>query len=125
MRNWTNGPGFLTWSRGQNSRGNGIAGALPRSFMKSQWALQKQILTRYRELGIAVRAVNTIHDWGSWFVAGWGSETTDSDPRASGTEAVGVAGSARQGSAWRSSSTLARRSPAAPPLLSDWPYYLI
>ena len=57
--------------------------------------------------------------WGSWFVAGWGSETTDSDPRASGAEAVGVAGSARRGSARRSSSTLARRSPAAPPLLSD------
>jgi hypothetical protein len=53
VRNWTNGPGFLTWSRGQNSHGNGIAGPLPRSFMKSQWALQKQILARYRELGIA------------------------------------------------------------------------
>lgn len=53
VRNWTNGPGFLTWSRGQNSHGNGIAGPLPRSFMKSQWSLQKQILARYRELGIA------------------------------------------------------------------------
>eukprot|EP00040_Diaphanoeca_grandis_P017313 m.90087 g.90087 ORF g.90087 m.90087 type:complete len:978 (+) comp26364_c0_seq1:96-3029(+) len=53
VRNWTNGPGFLTWSRGQNSHGNGIAGPLPRSFMQSQWALQRQILQRYRELGIA------------------------------------------------------------------------
>ena len=35
------------------------------------------------------------------------------------TEAVGVAGSAWRGSARRSSSTLARRSPAPPPLLSD------
>ena len=23
-RNWTNGPAWLTWSRGQNSHGNGI-----------------------------------------------------------------------------------------------------
>eukprot|EP00035_Acanthoeca_spectabilis_P021929 m.440986 g.440986 ORF g.440986 m.440986 type:complete len:917 (-) comp18600_c0_seq1:173-2923(-) len=53
VRNWTNGPAWLTWSRGQNSHGNGIGGPLPRSFMKSQWALQKQILARYRELGIA------------------------------------------------------------------------
>eukprot|EP01052_Picozoa_sp_SAG31_P001182 SAG31_NODE_39_length_31377_cov_5.971482_13_plen_284_part_00 len=53
VRNWTNGPGFLTWSRGQNSHGNSIAGPLPRSFMKAQWALARQILGRYRELGIA------------------------------------------------------------------------
>jgi alpha-N-acetylglucosaminidase len=53
VRNWTNGPAFLTWSRGQNSHGNGIAGPLPRSFMKGQWNLQRQILARYRELGIA------------------------------------------------------------------------
>lgn len=53
VRNWTNGPAFLTWSRGQNSHGNSIAGPLPRSFMKSQWALAQQILGRYRELGIA------------------------------------------------------------------------
>ena len=52
IRNWTNGPAFLTWSRGQNGHGNGIAGPLPRSFMQSQWALQRQILARYRELGI-------------------------------------------------------------------------
>ena len=74
VRNWTNGPAFLTWSRGQNSHGpcktaselccpvtddrisslagNGIGGPLPRSFMQSQWALQKQIMARYRELGI-------------------------------------------------------------------------
>ena len=53
VRNWTNGPAFLTWSRGQNSHGNGIAGPTPRSFMKGQHALQQQIITRYRELGIA------------------------------------------------------------------------
>ena len=53
VRNWTNGPAWLTWSRGQNSHGNGIGGPLPRSFMKGQHALQKQILGRYRELGIA------------------------------------------------------------------------
>ena len=53
VRNWTNGPAFLTWSRGQNSHGNSIAGPLPRSFMKGQWALARQILSRYRELGIA------------------------------------------------------------------------
>jgi hypothetical protein len=53
VRNWTNGPGFLTWSRGQNSHGNSIAGPLPRSFMRGQWALARQILQRYRELGIA------------------------------------------------------------------------
>ena len=53
VRNWTNGPGFLTWSRGQNSHGNSIAGPLPRSFMKSQWLLARQILERYRSLGIA------------------------------------------------------------------------
>ena len=47
------GPGFLTWSRGQNSHGNSIAGPLPRSFMGGQWVLAKQILARYRELGIA------------------------------------------------------------------------
>ena len=53
VRNWTNGPAWLTWSRGQNSHGNGIGGPLPRSYMKGQWALQIQILGRYRELGIA------------------------------------------------------------------------
>ena len=39
--NW---PAFLTWSRGQNEYGNNIAGPLPRSWMKQQWGLQKQIL---------------------------------------------------------------------------------
>ena len=52
VRNWTNGPAWLTWSRGQNSHGSGIGGPLPRSFMKSQFTLQKLILKRYRELGI-------------------------------------------------------------------------
>jgi hypothetical protein len=52
VRNWTNGPAFLTWSRGQNSHGNGIAGPLPRSFMRDQWDLQRLIMACYRELGI-------------------------------------------------------------------------
>jgi hypothetical protein len=39
--------------RASCSHGNGIAGPLPRSFMKGQWTLQKQILERYRDLGIA------------------------------------------------------------------------
>ena len=49
---WFNGPAFLTWSRGQNEYGNNIAGPLPRSWMVDQWNLQKQILARYRSLGI-------------------------------------------------------------------------
>ena len=65
VRSWYNGPGFLTWSRGQNSHGNSIAGPLPRSFMKAQWALQKQILGRYRELGIAGHQVRGIQE-GNW-----------------------------------------------------------
>ena len=52
IRSWFNGPAFLTWSRGQNEYGNCIAGPLPRSWMQSQWDLQRQILTRYRSLGI-------------------------------------------------------------------------
>lgn len=51
IRTWFNGPAFLTWSRGQNEYGNDIAGELPRSWMQSQWALQKQILQRERECG--------------------------------------------------------------------------
>ena len=31
IRRWFNGPAFLTWSRGQNEYGAGIAGPLPRS----------------------------------------------------------------------------------------------
>ena len=48
IRTWFNGPAFLTWSRGQNEYGNNIAGGtgLPRSWMKDQWNLQKQILVR-------------------------------------------------------------------------------
>lgn len=49
---WFNGPAFLTWSRGQNEYGNNIAGPLPRSWMIDQWNLQKQIVARYRSLGI-------------------------------------------------------------------------
>lgn len=49
---WFNGPALLTWSRGQNEYGNDICGPLPRSWMKAQFELQKQILQRYRSLGI-------------------------------------------------------------------------
>ena len=52
IRSWFNGPALLTWSRGQNEYGAGIAGPLPRSWMKNQWDLQKKILARYRQLGI-------------------------------------------------------------------------
>ena len=52
IRGWFNGPAFLTWSRGQNEYGSGIAGPLPRSFMKSQFELQQKILSRARELGL-------------------------------------------------------------------------
>lgn len=52
IRSWFNGPAFLTWSRGQNEYGAGIAGPLPRSWMQAQHALQIQILARYRSLGI-------------------------------------------------------------------------
>ena len=31
IRSWFNGPALLTWSRGQNEYGAGIAGPLPRS----------------------------------------------------------------------------------------------
>ena len=51
-RAWFNGPAFLTWSRGQNSHGGSIAGPLPRSWMRSQWDLQIQILARARNLSM-------------------------------------------------------------------------
>lgn len=53
IRTWFNGPALLTWSRGQNGHGNGVMGPLPRSWMKSQWSLQRNfILPRMRDLGI-------------------------------------------------------------------------
>lgn len=52
IRSWFNGPAFLTWSRGQNEYGSGIAGPLPRSFMREQWDLQKKIVARHRSLGM-------------------------------------------------------------------------
>jgi hypothetical protein len=68
VRNWTMGPAWLTWSRGQNSHGNGIGGPLPRSFMKNQWSLQKQILSRYRSLGI-VGHLPAFGGYAPWAVA--------------------------------------------------------
>jgi alpha-N-acetylglucosaminidase len=52
LRSWFNGPALLTWSRGQNEYGSNIGGPLPRSWMQEQWALQRQILARYRSLGV-------------------------------------------------------------------------
>ena len=53
IRLWFNGPALLTWSRGQNEYGSGIAGPLPRSFMQRQHALQRDIiLPQARALGI-------------------------------------------------------------------------
>ena len=46
---------FLTWSRGQNEYGAGIAGPLPRSFMRAQFDLQKRILKRSRALGLTAQ----------------------------------------------------------------------
>ena len=68
VRNWTNGPAFLTWSRGQNAHGNSIGGPLPRSFMQSQHVLQKQILARYRELGI-LGHLPAFGGWAPWALA--------------------------------------------------------
>jgi hypothetical protein len=68
VRNWTMGPAWLTWSRGQNSHGNGVGGPLPRSFMKNQWSLQKQILGRYRSLGI-VGHLPAFGGYAPWAVA--------------------------------------------------------
>ena len=68
VRNWTNGPAWLTWSRGQNSHGNGVGGPLPRSFMRGQWSLQRQILARYRELGIAGH-LPSFGGWAPWELA--------------------------------------------------------
>jgi hypothetical protein len=68
VRNWTMGPAWLTWSRGQNSHGNGVGGPLPRSFMKNQWSLQKQILARYRSLGI-VGHLPAFGGYAPWAVA--------------------------------------------------------
>eukprot|EP00662_Eupelagonemidae_sp_cell21_P052682 gene52681-50565_t len=62
IRSWFNGPALLTWSRGQNEYGSNIAGPLPRSFMQSQWALQKQILTRARSLGMHIRKDSNMTD---------------------------------------------------------------
>ena len=58
--NWTNGPAWLSWSRGQSMHGVGAGGdgspgpnvALTQSWMTAQWALQKKILQRYRDLGM-------------------------------------------------------------------------
>ena len=57
IRSWFNGPALLTWSRGQNEKaGRGqTGGPLPRSWMKQQWSMQKQILGRSRSLGMTAQ----------------------------------------------------------------------
>jgi alpha-N-acetylglucosaminidase len=52
--NWSNGPAWLGWSRGQSMHGVGVSAQQPlsRTFMTKQWSLQQQILARMRELGI-------------------------------------------------------------------------
>lgn len=54
--NWSNGPGWLSWSRGQSMHGvgahSGSAVTLPQAWMTSQSELQKKILEQMRNLGI-------------------------------------------------------------------------
>ena len=59
IREFFNGPAYLTWSRGQSMQSVGSSAApegggngLPRSWMQAQWRLQKQILAQTRGLGI-------------------------------------------------------------------------
>lgn len=59
IREFFNGPAYLTWSRGQSMQSVGSSAlpeggtsGLPRSWMQAQWALQKKILARTRPLGI-------------------------------------------------------------------------
>jgi alpha-N-acetylglucosaminidase len=59
IREFFNGPAFLTWSRGQSMQSVGASAlpeggssGLPRSWMQAQWRLQKFILSRTRPLGI-------------------------------------------------------------------------
>jgi alpha-N-acetylglucosaminidase len=50
LQNFFDGPAFLAWSRGQGM--SGVGGPLPRKFMAKQWALNKKIVSRQKELGI-------------------------------------------------------------------------
>ena len=59
IREFFNGPAFLTWSRGQSMQSVGSSAepeggesGLPRSWMQAQHALQKYILKLSRSLGI-------------------------------------------------------------------------
>jgi len=59
IREFFNGPAYLTWSRGQSMQSVGSSAepeggmsGLPRSWMQSQWRLQKYILSLTRPLGI-------------------------------------------------------------------------
>ena len=94
VRNWTNGPAFLTWSRGQNSHGNGIGGPLPRSFMKGQAQLQKQIMARYRELGI-LGHLPAFGGYAPWALAVKNNQTR---PGSGATRGEGILQRARTGS---------------------------
>jgi alpha-N-acetylglucosaminidase len=50
LQHFFDGPAFLAWSRGQGM--SGVGGPLPRKFMAEQWALNKKIVSRQKELGI-------------------------------------------------------------------------
>ena len=50
MDQFFTGPGFLAWNRMSNMRA--FAGPLPQGWIDQQFSLQKQILQRYKELGI-------------------------------------------------------------------------
>ena len=59
IREFFNGPAYLTWSRGQSMQSVGASAmpeggdsGLPRSWMQQQWALQKKILALTRPLGM-------------------------------------------------------------------------
>ena len=59
IREFFNGPAYLTWSRGQSMQSVGSSAlpeggesGLPRSWMQAQWKLQKFILNLTRPLGI-------------------------------------------------------------------------
>lgn len=47
---WSNGPAYLTWSRGQSM--HGVGSPVSKGFMRQQWQLQRLILGRLRSLGI-------------------------------------------------------------------------
>lgn len=51
LASFFDGPAFLAWSRGQGMAG--VGGPLPEQWYEQQWQLQKQIVARQTELGVA------------------------------------------------------------------------